>query len=266
MPTFPTTPFQTTLSSAMSASQSTLVTAATTGFAVDKHIVIGKEVMLLTAVDLTSGMHSVKRGMKGSKAVAHASGAIVTLGASSAFGPYSEEGVVIAGYTGGAINCTPTLPIGSRKIDQDTGYEYILCDTGQAFVAGTWVVISPAGEATLLNSTAKGRVGVVVEAPGSSDRLCWVMVVGSFSSALFCHTAQAVTTASALLTASGTIPGALGGIPTTCDLQGTPVFNVTCTVALTTSVCPITGSNAGTAYLNNPWTPGASFKGLFVTG
>jgi hypothetical protein len=69
MATFPTTPFQTTLSAAINASQATLKTAATTGFAADKYIVIGKEVMLLTAVDLTSGMHSVKRGMKGSKAV-----------------------------------------------------------------------------------------------------------------------------------------------------------------------------------------------------
>lgn len=263
MPTFPTTPFQTTLSAAMTASQATLKTVATTGFAVDKYLVIGKEVLLLTAVDLTSGMHSVKRGMKGSKSVAHASGAIVTLGAATVFGPYSEEGVVIAGYADGVIGCTPTLPIGGRKIDPDSGYEYLLCSSASAHVVGTWVNISIIGVSTILTNALKGRVGVVVEAPGAASKLHWVMVVGSYNAALFSHTAGAVTTATNLC-ASGTVPGSACA-QTTCDLQQTRIYGASCTVALTTGSCPITGANPGTAYLNNPWSNGLTDGNIYTS-
>lgn len=264
MATFPTAPYQTTLSAALDANQVTILTAASTGFAIGKYVIIGKEAMLLVAVDTTNNVHSVKRGMKGTPAMPHASGAIVTLGASSAFGPVTNEGIVVAGYTGGGINCVPTLPIGSRKIDPDTGYEYILCKSASAHVAGEWVSISVAGVSTILDSTTKGRVGVVVEAPGAASKLHWVMVVGSYSSALFAHTAGAVTTATALLAASGTIPGALSAI-TTCNLQQTAVFNAINTSAITCGSCPITGANPGTVYLNNPWTNGISFKGQFTS-
>jgi hypothetical protein len=187
----------------------------------------------------------------------------VTLGAAGVFGPYSEEGVVVAGYADGAINCTPTLPIGSRKIDTDTGYEYILCSSAAAHVVGTWVNISVAGVSTILNSTLKGRVGVVVEAPGAASKLHWVMVVGSYNAALFAHTAAAVTTATNLC-ASGTIPGALGS-QTTCDLQQTRIYGASCIVALTCGSCPITGANPGTAYLNNPWSNGITDGNIYTS-
>lgn len=259
---FPTTPYQTTLAAALDASAVTIYTAASTGFAAGKFIVIGKEVLELTAVDTTAHVHSVKRGMKGTAAVKHANTAIVSMGAASAFGPNTKDGVEVAGYDG--AYGTPKLPIGSEWTDPDTGYVYCLVDSGQAYVAGTWVSISPAGAATILDSTSKGRVGVIVEAPGSSDRLCWAIVKGSYNAALFAHTAAPVTTGTFLMSASGTIPGALGSI-TTCNLQQTPVFNVACTVALTTGSCPITGANPGTAYLNFPWTPGGTLKGQFTS-
>lgn len=263
MPTFPTTPYQTTLAAALTASDIQIYTAASTGFVAGKYLAIGKEILLLTTVDLTNHTHVAKRGMKGTAAGPHVSGAIVTLGTAATFGPNTDKGIEIAGYTGGAINCVPMLPIGSRQIDPDTGYEYLLCDMANTYVAGTWVQINADGLATILTNALKGRVGVVVEAAGSSDRLAWVMVVGSYSAALFAHTAAAVTTAT-LLTASGTISGALGS-PTTCSLQQTRVFGVVCTVALTTGSCPITGANPGTAYLNNPWTHGVVEKGDLYT-
>jgi hypothetical protein len=199
--------------------------------------------------------------MKGSAAVKHQSGAIVSMGAASIFGPSTKDGIELSGYVGDYA--APKLPIGSRWIDPDTGYEYLAVKAAAAYVIGTWVNISTAGAGTILTNALKGRVGCLVEATSAANDIGWAMVVGSFASALCAHTAGAVTTGT-LLTASGTIPGALGA-PTTCELQQTRVFGATCTAALTTSVCPITGANVGTVYMSNPWSHGVVEKGTLYT-
>lgn len=245
MATFPTTPYQTTLSAALDASAISLTTAASTGFVAGSYLVIGKEVLLLTKVDTTNHVHEVKRGMRGTAAVKHLSSAIVTLGAGSAFGLSTKpSGIEVAGYTGDYG--TPALPIGSRWTDPDSGYEYLLVDTSAAFVVGEWVVITPAGAATPLAIDSKGRVGIVVEAPGSSDRLCWVIVVGSFASGLFTSN---VTTGMQL--------GAGVGCATdyTCT-NAVRIYGASCTTAPSTATSPTFGDGVGTAYLNNPWVNG----------
>lgn len=248
MADFPATPYQTTLSAALDASAITIYTAASTGFAVGSYLVIGKEVLLLTAVDTTNHVHSVKRGMKGTQALAHASAAVVSLGTASVFGPNTKDGIELAGYTG-ALG-TPKLPIGSKWVDPSTGYEYILCDSAAAYIVGEWVVITAAGAASQLAASSKGRVGVVVEAVGASDKLFWVLVVGSFASANF---TSDVTTAMLLYAGTGTLDWPTSG-------AGAYVRGVSCTTAPSTATSPGLGGGVGTAYLNNPWVePGDVF-------
>jgi len=242
MTTHPATPYQTTLAAALDASAVTISTAASTGFAVGKFLAIGNEVLELTAVDTTNHVHSVKRGMKGTQAVAHANAATVSMGAASAFGPNTKDGIEIAGYSGGALG-TPKLPIGSKWVDPATGYEYILCDSAAAYILGEWVVITPDGAASQLAATSKGRVGVVVEAVSASDKLFWVLVVGSFAS---CNLTSDVTTAIQLAAGTGTLDW-----PTS---TATPlVRGVSCTTAPSTATSPGLGGGVGTCYLNNPW-------------
>lgn len=238
MANFPATPYQTTLSAAITADSLVLKTAASTGFVIGKYVVVGKEVMLLTEVDTSSHTHAVKRGMKGSAAVKHVSGAIVTMGAASVFGQVTDTGVEIAGYDGDFG--TPKLPIGSRWADPDTGYEYILCDSGATYTVGEWVVISPAGAATILAATSQGRVGMVAETVGASDKLFWVLVVGT--SALG-YTGSDVTTAMPVTAGAGILDTSTSGV------NNPVVRGVSCTAAHATS-CTVTQA---TFYLNNPW-------------
>ena len=249
MATHPSTPYQTTLSAALDASAVTIKTAASTGFAAGKHIVIGKEAMLLVEVDLTNHTHQVKRGMKGTAAQKHASGAIVSLGANTAFGPNSNDGVEVAGYVGD-LNIKMKLPIGNRAVDPDTGYEYVLCDSAAAFVKGEWVVFTGAGAASQLAATSKGWVGIVAEAVGASDKLFWVLVKGICD---FAMTSSDVTTAALLQSAAGYVD-----IPSSA--AGAYVRRAACTVAPSTATSPALGGGIATVYLDNPWTdPGDAF-------
>ena len=267
MAVYPLTPYQTTLNGAIDASQMSIKTVASTGFVDGWYVVIGREVMLITKANTTTHTHEVRRGMKGSAAKAHRTGVPVTAGPATTFGSVTKDGnITLTGYTGNYT--APLLPLGSRWIDPDTGYEYVCANANQAFTIGSWVHLAQLTEfaqvnAVLLTNALKGRVGIVVETGTVSSATCWVMVVGTYSAALFAHTKAPVTTGT-LLTASGSVPGALG-CPTTCDLQQTRVFGATCTVALTTGSCPITDANPGTAYINNPWTHGVVEKGTLYT-
>jgi hypothetical protein len=242
MASHPATPYQTTLSAALTASAGTVYTAASTGFVIGGYLVIGKEVLLLTKCDTTNHVHEVKRGMKGTAAVKHASSAIVSFGAASVFGPNTTDGVEVAGYVGEFAS--PVLPIGSRYVDPDTGYEYILCDSGNSYIKGEWVIISAAGAATQLATTSQGRVGLVTEAVGASDKLFWVMVVGASDYALL---ASQVTTAMPLSAEAGFLES------TTSGTNVPVVRGVTCTSIPVTTTSPFTNAHYGSVYLCNPW-------------
>ncbi len=241
MATHPSTPYQTTLAAALSASDDFIYTAASTGFVAGSYVAIGKEILQLVKCDTTNHRHEVRRGMKGTQSLKHANGTVVTLGTGATFGPNTDVGIEISGYVGDLG--TPTLPIGSRYVDPNTGYEYLLCDSAAAYIVGEWVVITADGVASQLSTTSKGRVGVVVEAVGSSDKLFWVMVKGSFASANF---TSDVTTAMQLAASTGTL-----NWPTS-DAAAL-VRNVSCISAPSTATSPGLGGGVGTAYLNNPW-------------
>jgi hypothetical protein len=242
MATHPATPYQTTLSAALDASSTTIITAAATGFAVGKYVVLGKEAMLLTAVDTTNLVHSVKRGMKGTQAKAHASGTVVTLGAASVFGPNTDKGVEIAGYVGDLG--TPVLPLGSRWIDPDTGYEYILCDSADVYLKGEWVTFTSAGAASQLAATSQGKVGVVAEAVTASDKVFWVQVVGTCT---FANTTSDLTTAMPATPSTGTLANSSSSI------NYPVVRGVICTVDPSTATSPGLGGGVATVVLNNPF-------------
>jgi hypothetical protein len=235
----PATPYQTTLASALDASSTTVYTAASTGFVKGSMIVIGKEAMLLTTCDTTNHKHLVKRGMKGTAAVKHASGAIVTFGAPSVFGQVTAAGVEIAGYADGAINGVPTLPIGSRYVDPDTGYEYILCDSADTYAIYSWVVIDAVGGASVLATSSNGRVGVVIETVGASDKLFWVQVVGQATG--YCTTD--VTVGMAVTAAAGSIEASSSAA------TGARIFGLTCTTAHASSCT----TQTAVFYLCNPF-------------
>lgn len=243
MATHPTTPYQTTTTAAMDASQITLKTTASTGFVAGKYVVIGKEAMLLTVVDTTNHTHSVKRGMKGSAAAKHPSGAIVTMGAGDVFG-LATDGVEIAGYVGD-IQAKPTLPIGSRFVDPNTGYEYLLVSSAAAHDIGDVVYLTAAHVSTALAVVCKGRVGVVVETVSAASKLHWVCVVGTVYAQI-----TTATTAGAIVT------GVKGfAVGTTCDLGGFVVNGVVLQAAATTGIYT-TGLTYAKVTLNNPWVSG----------
>jgi hypothetical protein len=248
MATFPSTPYQTTLAAAITASSTTIKTAASTGFVIGGMVVIGKEAIQLVTVDTTNHLHTVKRGMKGTASKGHQSGAIVTYGASSIFTPDTKGGIGIAGYDGVVGDNIPmTLPIGSRYVDPDTGYEYLLCDSPNATLAvGDWVAISADGAASDLAVATRGRVGIVTEVPGASDRLFWVMVVGKAYGQ--CH--ANVTTATALVT--GVLMAAPG---TTCSLGSYVIYGASIAAAPTTGILT-TGLYYTTVTISNPFVVG----------
>jgi hypothetical protein len=63
------------------------------------------------------------------------------------------------------------------------GNIYVLVDFQNACNAGEVVVFNAAYEASRPTSTSRGRVGIAVSSPSTSDKKGWVMVYGTYSSA-----------------------------------------------------------------------------------
>jgi hypothetical protein len=234
----------TTLTPALDGSTRRFAVGSTTGInglgsltAPQTALVIGGEVMLVQNVPV-SGIVEVIRGQYGTAAKPHAASATVYFGAASRFSTNTVDGRVGLAAPDSALPVY-TLPVGGRSIDHNTGYEYVLCDAGEAITAGQWVGISGAGLATVMTTGTKGRVGIAVEAAGTSDVLIWVLVVGTYASAVF---DTDVTTACVLMAGAG-----IADISTTSG--GNIIHGASCTVAPTCA-------GVGTAYLNNPWCYG----------
>lgn len=247
-----TAPITTTLTAAITDRQTTVPVAVATSIVAGSVIAIGAELALVQGV---AGLNlSVERGQQGTQAVAHASGTTVYAGAASVFksvAMYNLGQSRVAMDASQGVLPDLLLPTGSRVIDPNTGYEYIVVDCQSAFVLGEWVGIDGTGLATSIAATTKGRVGIIVETIGSSDTLALAMVVGTFASALF---SSSVTTATAQLLAGVQYPDA--GTST----GGNVIFNASCTVAPSTATSPggLTSAGVGTAYVYNPWCYGAT--------
>lgn len=229
------------------------VTSAT-GIAAGSVLCVGSELMLVTGVAGT-GL-TVQRGYDGTQSQPHLSGAIVYAGTASSFKVSQQfnmgsQRVAAAQVTGQFAMPDLALPTGSRVIDPNTGFEYVVVDCQSALTIGEWVGIDGNGLGTTLSTATKGRVGIIVETIGSSDTLALAIVVGTFASALF---SSSVTTAVAQLLADAQYP-TLG-----TSAGGNVIFNATCTVAPSTATSPggLTSAGVGTAYIYNPWCMGAT--------
>lgn len=245
---------QTTLGAAVAGGQSgalRLSVASTTGMSAGSNVaapttlVIGNEAFTVTAVINTTTVDT-ERGQQGSSAAAHASGTTVYLGSPSTLGTLSSAAALYTLAVAGTSLPQFVTTVGAKRMDPNTGYIYMLVDCQAALVNGEWVVIDGNGLASALASTSKGRVGILQEDVSASDTLAWVLVEGTYASALF---TSGVTTACYLKAGTG-----CADILTSTD--GNIIFNATCTVAPSTATSPTIGDGVGTAYIANPWVQG----------
>jgi len=244
MANFPAVPTNTTLSAALDANSRSVPLTSASGMVADALLVVGQELMLINSVDTTNNICYVQRGFSGTKAKKHESGSLVYYGAKSVFAIDEDRQISLTGYDGDFGK--PVLPIGSYWTDPDTGYEYLLCDTGAAFEAGEWAIISAAGAAAAMTNTGKGRVGLCTEAVGASDKVAWFLVRGTYASAMM---TSDVTTGATLATGTNSVD-------LWSSANGYRIFGATCTTAPSTATSPTYGGGLGTVYLNHPWAPG----------
>lgn len=243
---------QTTLSAAITATQTRFGVASTTGInglgsltSPQSIIVVGSEAMLVLNVPV-SGVVEVTRGVNGTKARAHASGVLANFGAKTSFG-FTEPGVMgsdgLVGLSGDPGTMPAfRLPVGVCVYNPDDGNEYRMVDCQAAMAIGSWVVITGAGLASALAATSKGRVGVIQETVGGSDTYSWALVAGTSSNVQF---TSGVTTACYLI--AGT---AIADILTSTDAN--IIWGASCTAA------PSSATDLGTGYLDHPWVSGVN--------
>lgn len=241
------TPTKTTLTVTIDSQQRRIQIGSGSGIAVTGVLVLGAEICPITAIiDATNGIVEVLRGREGTKAKGHLAGIEVDYFGATGGWKYDSvnKKVVATGYAGSYTD--PILPTGSEWTDPDTGQVYKMVDTGAAFQVGEWVVVDGAGLAAQLAIGSKGHVGIVVETVESSDRLAWVLIIGTFSSALF---DSDVTTAMQL--------GAAAGFAAPFDSTNHVLIErATCTVAPSTATSPTVGDGVGTAFIQRPWVSG----------
>lgn len=249
---------QTTLSAAIAGGQagplrfsvaSTAGMTAGSNVAPPSTLVIGGESFTVTNV-VNSTVVDTERGQQASSAQAHASGTIVYIASPSTLGPLGTQSPSVYNLVAPATSLPQfTTVVGSKRMDPNTGYIYMLVDCQAALVNGEWVVIDGNGLASALASTSKGRVGILQEDVSASDTLAWVLVEGTYASALF---TSSVTTACYLQ--AGTGAADLYGVST----DGNVIWGASCTVAPSTATSPTIGDGLGTAYISNPWVSGVA--------
>lgn len=178
----------TTLSTAITASQTRIQVASSTGInglgsltSPQSIIVIGGEAMLVLNVPI-SGILEVHRGANGTEPMAYPNGATVYFGAKTKFF-FAQDGAV--GLAGDAGSQTATgaqslpryrLPLGSRKRDF-LGNEYVFCDFTGTVYSGMPVAINADYTAAAPAVTGRGAIGVAAE-PATSDQWGWVQIYG----------------------------------------------------------------------------------------
>lgn len=247
MPVYPSVPTSTTLSEDITASATRFTVGSITGIAKGDLLVIGDEMMLVLDTVTTPAQVQVQRGVNGTGAVQHNTDAAIYQGDEEEFVKSRAGRIALAGYTG--VLGEMELPLGRAYFDPDLGDEYALVDAGATFIVGEWVVLDGAFLATQLAlANSKGRVGIIVEASIVSDKVAWVLVRGTFASALF---DSDVTTAMEL--------GAAAGFAAPYDSTNHVLIQrATCTVAPSTATSPTVGDGVGTAYIDHPWVSGVA--------
>lgn len=254
----------TTLTNAIDARQSRFVIGSTTGVngtgslsSPQSVIVIDGEKMLVQSIPV-SGTVEVMRGHD-SKAMAHAAGAPVFVGAKTAFGFVDQDGAVgLLGDAGpGGVLPSYALPLGYRR--RYGGKEYILVDFQEAVHSGVVVTISNDGlfTSSVLTTTHQGAVGVVAEQTTASDTWGWVQIYGTTSAQDASGTSAATSAYQPIVASSVSSPatGLSVVANTAASTAARFIYNMFITGIATTAVTSA-ASHTGVAvpvFLNYPY-------------
>lgn len=171
----------TTLTNAITASQTTFLVGSNTNHTVGELIAVGSELMLIQS-KVGSLQISVERGQGGSDATAHMALTPIFGSATSQLVTVSRD--ALGGKRVQLSDTQPTglppyyLPLGTRVRDEQ-GNEYMLCDFNAAVYNQQPVSIAANFVADVLTATWRGMVGVVAEtAACTSDNWGWVQIFG----------------------------------------------------------------------------------------
>ena len=157
------------------------------------------------------------------------------------------------------------IPLGTRATDAN-GNEYCFVDFGSSpsatgFVYGSWVVFDNAYLATILTTTARGFVGIVMSGSGGQTvtatlRYGWVQIYGVHTGALG---TSGVTTDTGLIAVVTTDVGYVDKATST-DTTNFALFNAVARTAPNTCASTAIGTSAlvapFTAQLNYPFVAG----------
>ena len=194
-----------TLSEALTSTTLKFSVGSTSNISVGNYLAIlgtgGLEMVKVQSIP-SSGNVTVIRGVAGTAAIAHASGAKFFIGAPDSFKTIngSSPGEFIRLY--GASGNFPTYALpGARAID-GAGNEYVMVDCTATIVPGATVLISKDGNftASVLTSAGVGDVGILVE-DATSDQWAWALIKGY-------HAHAKLVGGSSLVTSLGELGGA----------------------------------------------------------
>lgn len=263
----PVAPTATTLSAALTRTDRQVFLASGTNVAVGTVLVIGAEIVVVQSLVKSDGtVVLVERGQQGTAGKPHSSGASVYVSSTASPPTYTfatNRGRPV--LKNDVTNALPdlTLPLGSRVVDPDTGYEYITVDCQEAFTAGTWVKIDEAGLATPLNEASVGRVGIITQTVGASDNYALALVVGKYAGAAISSLSSLAPPA--WIVAAGTVSGVVqtvpGGTSALATVSNTGpgenlVFGAIFLAETTSGVSSGTTLPGITVFLNDPYVQG----------
>ena len=195
---------QTSLSTAITATQQTFQVSSTTGFTVPGILYVDNEVMYLNSINLpASGWVSVTRGQMSTGAVAHNSGAMVLYGHNDWFFTGDPSG-----------NCTASLTLVTPYINVRNGRQWLCSTVLTKWVPG-WNNIERPIEVTASVPTNAGLVtptGPLFHFTGSNVAITGFTVPVGFERGTICSvpdTAFTTTTANNIGLASTAVVGKL---------------------------------------------------------
>lgn len=250
----------TTLTNAITASQTTIVVGSTTGItagtgsAAGTIIVCGKEAWKVTGVPV-AGTVTVIRGWDGTKTRPANAAVKLWFGSPNQFSML-REGIVAA--TGDPGTATPDYPTPGNKVSDGFGNEFILCDFTGPVHTGVVVLISNDGLFTASATTSAGNalVGVCAEQTSTSDQMGLVQVYGTCSAQEAGGTSAATSAYYPIL--AGSVSSPATGMAVLVNTTSTPqkmIYGMFITGDATTAVTSAV-SHTGVAvpvFLNYPY-------------
>ena len=244
----------TTLNGDVKKDDRSITLTASTNVVDNMVMVIGQEMVRIITANTTSNVHTVRRGIEGTRAVKHLDLTAAYVAVRADFSMVGGRPAVV-GYSGSlGEHVKMALPLGALYKDPDTGYEYRLVDCQTSFAIGEWVTIDDRGLALQLIQAAIGRVGIIIDTVSGSDTLAWALVAGVFRNACVSSDVTSATDLAASTSATG--------YPSFADSDtDVIVHNARATAVVATSVGTsplVTGVGGNTVLLDHPWINGAS--------